>query len=220
MVKNKKVIGILSILLLLGIAVGVGSQIVIGKELFTQKADMEIDYTNIDSLVDETLKEMPEISLKIDEIRKDTTAKNVSYSITDTLDVQKTKFRFLVENKLFNLSSNDAEITAEAEKFTKNYQEALEIADKNYGISITQEEVTKYIDEKVSVFVNEEKELYAKALGLTLDELDYGFDRDFYVMDTLWEKMIPVLMEKYPKETEEDDDDHFERIKEKFFNEE
>lgn len=219
MVKNKKVIWLISILLLLGIAVGVGSQIVIGKEFFTQTADMEIDYTNIDTLVDEILKEMPEISSKIDEIRKDTTAENVSYSIKDTLDVQKTKFRFLVENKLFKLSSNDAEITAEAEKFTKNYQDALEIADKNYGISITQEEVTKYIDEKVSVFVNEEKELYAKALGLTLDELDYGFDRDFYVMDTLWEKMIPVLMEKYPRETEEDDNDHFERIKEKFYSE-
>ena len=219
MVKNKRVIWLLSILLLLGIAVGVGSQIVIGKEFFTHTADMEIDYTNIDTLVDETLKEMPEISLKIDEIRKDTTAENVSYSIKDTLDVQKTKFRFLVENKLFKLSANDAEITAEAKKITKNYQEALEIAEKNYGISITQEEVTKYIDEKVSVFVNEEKELYAKALGLTLDELDYGFDRDFYVMDTLWEKMIPVLMEKYPKETEEDDNNHFERIKEKFYSE-
>ncbi len=77
--------------------------------------------------------------------------------------------------------------------------------------------MTKYIDQNVAVVQTEEKEKYAKALGLTLQELDYVFDRDFYVMDTLWEKLIPVLMETYPQQDEENQNDYLQRIEKEFY---
>lgn len=100
---------------------------------------------------------------------------------------------------------------------TNKYLEAIQIAKEIYGVSVTQEEVNHYIDKNVTGFVNSEKEEYAKALGLSLYELDYSFDRDFYVMDTLWDKLIPVLMERYPQEDGEDNNLYLERIKKEFY---
>lgn len=221
-----KKIGILSVVLLLGITIGVGNHKVVGeeqKELVEQddlrETDfVEIDYTNIDSVVNKILKEVPKVSLEVETIRKGSNEKTMKHSEESILNVEKTKFRFKVESELTNQKNyEDVEITAEAETFTKNYLRALSIAEDYYGVSVSQEEVTKYIDEYISVVITEEKEKYAKALGLTLYELDYIFDRDFYVMDTLWDKLIPVLMEKYPQEKGEDQNIYFERIKEEFY---
>ncbi len=111
------------------------------------------------------------------------------------------KFRLEVENQLSN-KKNTLDTNSIAMTYTKNYLDALSIAEKFYGVTVSQEEVTKYIDENIAPVVLEEKEAYAKALGLTV------YDRDIYVMDTLWNKLIPVLMERYPKQEGEEDNSY------------
>ena len=102
-------------------------------------------------------------------------------------------------------------------KRQSNLQQALETADSRYGVSVTQDEVTSYIDQHVATFVNEEKTRYAAALGLSLYELDYIFDRDFYVMDVLWEKLMPFLMKQHPQHAGEDSNSYIQRMKDEFY---
>jgi len=100
-----------------------------------------------------------------------------------------------------------------AKKWTNNNLDALKIAKEIYGVNVSQEEVTKYIEGNVAPFHFKEREAYANALGLSLYELDFIFDRDIYVMDTLWNKLTPVLMEKHHKLDGENQNEYLEKIK-------
>src|SRR5690606_37585678 len=140
-----------------------------------------IDYTNIDSAVASVLKTMPEIKAEIKEIKSTMNKKNMSYSVNNTriedvpieelFSVKKRQFRLEVENRLANKKSDD-NTEAIAEEFTNNYLEAISIAKEVYGVTVSQEEITKYIENNIAPIVVKEKEAYAKALGLTLNELD------------------------------------------------
>lgn len=90
---------------------------------------------------------------------------------------------------------------SEAERIAKErleYENAwLEIAVKNYNIVYTDEEVDTWIangPDKNPVPAMYEQ---AKALNLTLEELNHEYDRDFYVKWVVWEKLHPILAEKY-----------------------
>lgn len=115
------------------------------------------------------------------------------------------------------IKKSDQPFKTAAEKMTNNYINALLLA-KEFGINVTQEDVTKYIAEHIAPVVTKEKAAYAKALGLTTEELDYAFDRDFYVIDVVWEKLGPKLDEKYPKQNSETDENYMKRIKKEFYN--
>lgn len=114
----------------------------------------------------------------------------------------------------------DTDLSDIAIKHTNNYLKAFSIAEKVYGVTVSQDEVTKYIDENITPIVSDNKEAYANALGLTTYELDYAFDRDIYALDTLWNKLIPVLMKEHPQQDGEDDNDYMDRIKAEFYSHE
>jgi len=233
MINNQKLIVLMFGIIMALLLVVIGSYI-----LFKQKTNADtanianvndvltIDYTNIDSAVASVLKTMPEIKAEIKEIKSTMNKKNMSYSVNNTriedvpieelFSVKKRQFRLEVENRLANKKSDD-NTEAIAEEFTNNYLEAISIAKEVYGVTVSQEEITKYIENNIAPIVVKEKEAYAKALGLTLNELDYAFDRDIYVMDTLWKKLYPVLFEKYPQQNGEDDNAYLERIKKEFY---
>jgi hypothetical protein len=216
MIKNKKVL-IAALVLLIALA-GIGGGVVLGKNDINNISDYSAQDFNL--AVSEVLKSMPEISEELDQIRdvrKDGDNGYISNDlpVKELLDPKKIQFRLEVENKLTN--SGNKNLSTIAQKYTDNYLRAISIAEKVYGVTVSQEEVTKYIDKNVAPFTPKEKEHYAKALGLTTYELDYVFDRDIYVMDTLWSKLIPVLMEKYPQQSDEDDNAYLERIKKEFY---
>lgn len=215
--------GLLGTLLLFSVIASSNDLIALGKEGEQSRQAIDVDYSNIDWAVAEVLKEESEILEEIKAIHDSNVSvqnlmKNASVSVKDMLDDQKTKFRFKVENKLINgQENNDVELQKYVEKYNNNYLNAIEIAEKKYGVTVSQDEITKYIEQNVSVIKIEEKEKYAKALGLTVEELDYIFDRDIYLMDTLWEKLIPILMEKHPQKDGEDQNLYLERIKKEFY---
>lgn len=224
MIKNKKILGfsLLGALLLFFVIASTNGLIAFGENGKQSQKVIDVDYSNIDQVVTEVLKEEPEILKEIEVIHQSSVnVKNLSkdISIKDTLDVDKTKFRLKIEDKLIHgKENNDDEVLQKyAEKNNNNYLSAIEIAKKKYAVTVSQDEVTKYIEQNISVIKIAEKEKYAKALGLTVQELDYVFDRDIYLMDTLWEKVIPILMEKYPQKDGEDQNLYNERIKEEFY---
>lgn len=218
MVKNKKVLITLASLLLLIAIVGIGGGVVLGEKDIDDINDYNREDINL--AVSEVLKSMPEISEELEQIRESRKNDVKSYisndlPVKDLIDPKKIQFRLEVENKLTNNSNEN--LSTIAQKYEDNYLRAISIAERVYGVTVSQEEVTKYIDKNVAPFALKAKEQYAKSLGLTTYELDYIFDRDIYVMDTLWNKLIPVLMEKYPQQSNEDDNAYLERIKKEFY---
>ncbi len=206
--KNK--IFLLSICLLFSI-VGIGGQIVLGKEsnaVSSGESDLEFAVAKV-------LREMPDIAHKLQATTKQRDV-NLA-SVEKSLDNKKTEFRLKVHNEMSHLKHDNAYLEKVAVEETERYIDAIRIAKAIYGVSISQEEVNQYIATNVADIVLPEKERYAKALGISLYKLDYSFDRDFYVMDTLWDKLMPVLMARYPQEDGEDSNLYLDRIKDEFY---
>lgn len=134
-----------------------------------------------------------------------------SMELAEFFSVEKTAFRMNVENEMANVLIHN-NVKQSAEEQVARYLQAISIAEKKYDVTVSQEEVTAYIDQHIAPIEMEEKNRFASALGISREELDYVFDRDFYIMDTLWEKLIPVLQEKHPGLSPEE-------IKEQFYNE-
>ena len=157
--------------------------------------------------VTKVLNEMEDFSIEVNLDGKEVN----KIDLTEFFDVEKTKFRMRIENEIGS-SNMYKDVETDAKNYVNNYLNALTKADEKYGVTITQEEVTKFIDENIAPVSLEERKKYAQALGITQYELDHLFDRDIYIMDTLWEKLIPVLMGKYPELT-------LDEIKEIFYSE-
>ncbi len=191
--------------------VGIGIKVVLGKESNAVSSVVDLEFA-----VAKVLDEMPDVKLNNAKSLGRSVNLN-SESIENTLNNRKAGFRLKVHNEMSHLKHDNAYLEKVAVKETERYIDALRIAKEIYGVSISQEEVNQYIATNVADIVLPEKERYAKALGISLYELDYSFDRDFYVMDTLWDKLMPVLLEWYPQEEGEDNNLYLDRIKDQFY---
>ncbi|WP_431808057.1 hypothetical protein [Lysinibacillus sphaericus] len=191
------------------LTIGISSKIVFGKEQnAVSRERIEHEYA-----VAKVLYEMPDIAHKLQE----TTKESGLALVEESLDKRKAEFRLKVHNEMSHLKHNNAYLEKAAVEETERYIDAIRIAKAIYGVSISQDEVNQYIATNVADIVLPEKERYAKALGISLYKLDYSFDRDFYVMDTLWDKLMPVLMARYPQEDGEDSNLYLDRIKDEFY---
>ena len=191
------------------LTIGISSKIVFGKEQnAVSRERIEHEYA-----VAKVLDEMPDIAHKLQE----TTKESGLALVEESLDKRKAEFRLKVHNEMSHLKHDNAYLEKAAVEETERYIDAIRIAKAIYGVSISQDEVNQYIATNVADIVLPEKERYAKALGISLYELDYSFDRDFYVMDTLWDKLMPVLMARYPQEDGEDSNLYLDRIKDEFY---
>lgn len=182
-----------------------------------KEAAITLDYSNIDAVVARTLQEEPLVLSQINNIQANVDDSE-TISLKDLFSVEKTKFREKVVVRLIDEKQySERKIKQKAEKIVESYVQALENAEKKYDITITQQEVTNYIEQQIQSFQSEEKNLYAKALGLTLEELDYQFDRDTYVVNLLFEKLTPLLIEEYPQSAGEDSNAYYRRLQMEVF---
>ncbi|ARD48486.1 hypothetical protein [Sporosarcina sp. P33] len=172
-----------------------------------------IDYAQMNQSVEKVLKDMPEIKDELASIQEGTYAKQSEQPFSSS----KTEFRIRVKNNLTEQEHSSPFLKGIAEKQTDHYQEALEVAEEAYGITITEDEIDNYIKENVSTIWDAEKRKYAKTLQLSLNELDYQFDRDVYVMDVLWQKVLPIVMQEFPRQRGESGLAYGKRLKEEFF---
>lgn len=185
------------------------------------KEAVEVDYSHIDRVVKDTLLEEPTIAKEIQNIenKKAFSIRNNTSSVASLLNDEKTKFRLSIENKLLHKKISEKVLLTRAKEQNQSYLKALEIAEKYYGVTVSEDEITNYIKETILPVKLENKQNYADALGIKTEQLDLIFDRDIYLMDTLWEKLTPVLMERYPQKNGEDQNAYSERIKSIFYNE-
>ncbi|AXI00756.1 hypothetical protein DV702_14220 [Sporosarcina sp. PTS2304] len=197
------------------------SVLIAGTLLIKQTASSEqakielvgIDYAEMNKAVELVLEDMPEIETELQWIRSSVKPMTTDHSFS----TNKTKFRIRVKNHLIKEEHSSSFLSGIAEKQTNRYKDMLEISKTEYKIRLTEEEVDDYIKQNVTTVWNRDKRKYAKALGLTLDELDYAFDRDVYAMDALWQKLLPIAIEEYPRHRGEEGEAYKVRVKEEFF---
>lgn len=124
-----------------------------------------------------------------------------SYSLENE-ELEKWAIRTLVQEKLyFETDLTKEEVLQLAELDMRKDEAWKELAQEEYGFPVTEKEVDSYL-EKFSLAVTkgtskDHLKAYAHALGLTVEELLYEYDRDFAVKAVLWEKLTPILQEKY-----------------------
>ena len=174
--------------------------------------DVELDYKKLDEAIAHVLKEIPSFSIQ-KEVEKGTEG-----NLLDYFNEDKMEFRLKVESYIGNQEYNNQEIQAYAQLYLKEDLMAIEIARNKYNIEVSQSEVAQYINDNIQGITPEEKEQYAKSIGVTLEELDNIFDRDRYIMDVLWTKLTPILMEKYPQKEGESEMEYQERLANEFYN--
>lgn len=89
------------------------------------------------------------------------------------------------------------ELKKEAKEKAKYEKTWIKLAKQEYGIKITKKEVDQWIEQGPDASPTSEQLAYAESLGLTLEQLNHEYDRDHYEKWVVWEKLAPILSEKY-----------------------
>lgn len=176
-----------------------------------EEESIALDYTKLDQAIAQALEEIPSFSIQ-NEVEKGSAGELFSYFNEDKME-----FRLKVESIIGNQEYNSRELDEYAEYYVKENLLAIDIAKKKYNIEVTQPEITSFINDNVKQVITEEKKLYAESIGVTLEELDNIFDRDIYIMDVLWSKLTPMLMEDYPQGAGESEAEYMLRLTNEFF---
>ena len=107
----------------------------------------------------------------------------------------------LYSNKFSLESKNDLDTLAKELITTVKKEEEFEqrwikVAKERYGVTVTMKELDKYIEEGPNQSTLEEHFNYAEAMDMSLQELN-EYDRDLYKKNLIWEKLFPILSDKY-----------------------
>lgn len=122
---------------------------------------------------------------------------NSNSNLKSNSELKKWVVRVLIEKQFMGEKVEMNEAVKEAKERLQYEKSWLELALNEYNITFTDQEVDEWIangPDKHPV-----KEMYdqAEALGLTLEELNHEYDRDFYIKWVVWDKLRPVLADKY-----------------------
>lgn len=183
---------------------------------------VELDYNNVEKAVNQVFKNINPSKIGLSKAEEKglsiAAEKAKEIPIIELISDDKITFRAMVEHVMLGGKSIAINSIHENSKQRANIlRQSIITAENVYGVTVSQDEITKYIDDKIAHIVNEDKQKFAVSIGLTTYELDYVFDRDIYAMDVLWDKIIPVLMKTYPQYEDENENNYFDRIKENFY---
>ncbi|WKA53564.1 hypothetical protein [Planococcus shixiaomingii] len=109
--------------------------------------------------------------------------------------LQKWIIRIIMEETLKNNEIKIADAVKAAKERYAFEQAWLELAAEKYKITYTDDEVDEWIKNGPDKYPIPAMEVQAKALGLTLEEMNHSYDRDFYVKWVVWDKLLPILAE-------------------------
>ncbi|MRX74270.1 hypothetical protein GJU40_19310 [Bacillus lacus] len=96
------------------------------------------------------------------------------------------------KNKI-DLKNLKKEVKEQAE-FDKAW---VKYAEDEYGIKVTPQEIDEWISNGPDKFPVDTQKAYAEALGMSLKELNHTYYRDQYEKWVMWEKLSPLVAEKY-----------------------
>ncbi|MGK7379783.1 hypothetical protein ACSFXN_18355 [Planococcus sp. 1R117A] len=111
--------------------------------------------------------------------------------------LQKWIIRGIMEESVEGNTANMGDVVKAAKKKYAFETAWLKLATEQYKITYTDAEVDEWIKNGPDMYPVPAMEAQAKALGLTLEEMNHSYDRDFYVKWVIWDKLLPVLAEKY-----------------------
>ena len=97
----------------------------------------------------------------------------------------------------FDKTLTNAEILEKATEMMNEDKKWFGLA-KQYGVDVPDSEVTQYIDQMYSnIETNKQLQDFAKGLGFELKDYVYTLDFDRFKKDITWQKLSPILQEKY-----------------------
>lgn len=79
----------------------------------------------------------------------------------------------------------------------EEYEMWKAIAKDEYGITVNEEEIDKYINEGPDTSDIPQHLAFADVLGVTIENLNHNINRDFYEKYVIWQKLVPILEDKY-----------------------
>ena len=113
-------------------------------------------------------------------------------------EFEKWVIRAIGDERLMNKRDLTKEEALEKAEYNQNYYETLmTVAEDKYNVTITEEELDSWITEGPDQSDIPQHKAYAKALGLSLEELNHDYDRDLYEQTMVMEKLLPVLQKEY-----------------------
>lgn len=110
--------------------------------------------------------------------------------------------RLYVEMKMFDESIDINKLitrTTEQADFERAW---LKHAKDEYGVVVTDEEVDGWIEKGPDAEEVESQRRYAEAKEMSVYELNHEYDRDQYMKWIVWEKLIPLVTERYDEASE------------------
>lgn len=111
--------------------------------------------------------------------------------------------RLYVEMKMFDESIDVNKLITRAAEQADFERAWLAYAQDRYGIVVTDEEVDVWIENGPDAETVELQRRYAEAKEMSVYELNHGYDRDQYMKWVVWEKLIPIITERYGESSEQ-----------------
>lgn len=111
--------------------------------------------------------------------------------------------RLYVEMKLFDESIDVNKLITRATEQADFERAWLTHAKDEYGVVITDEEVDGWIERGPDAEVVESQRRYAEAKEMSVYELNHNYDRDQYMKWVVWERLIPLITERYEESSEQ-----------------
>ena len=111
--------------------------------------------------------------------------------------------RLYVEMKLFDESINVNKLITRTTVQADFERAWLTHAKDEYGVVVTDEEVDGWIERGPDAEVVESQRRYAEAKEMSVYELNHNYYRDQYVKWVVWEKLIPLITERYEESSEQ-----------------
>ncbi len=128
--------------------------------------------------------------------------RNVAPQIKNDFE-RKLAERMYVEMKLFDESIDVNKLITRATEQADFERAWLTHAKDEYGVVVTDEEVDGWIERGPDAEVVESQRRYAEAKEMSVYELNHNYDRDQYMKWVVWERLIPLITERYEESSEQ-----------------
>lgn len=110
--------------------------------------------------------------------------------------------RLYVEMKMFDESIDVNKLITRTTEQADFERARLKHAKDEYGVVVTDEEVDGWIEKGPDAEEVESQRRYAEAKEMSVYELNHEYDRDQYMKWIVWEKLIPLVTERYEEASE------------------
>ncbi|MBB5172738.1 hypothetical protein [Texcoconibacillus texcoconensis] len=166
------------------------------KEQFEENEEVEIIFDN--EIEDLNFEDYRNITEEANEYLND---ENI-----DDPDIRRWFIREKISHLQNRIQKTNENILEDAKERFKYEIAWRELAEKRYHIHASETSIKEQIEYNLALFGDEMPETIigmAEGLDMTVEEFMSEFDRDHAERSVIWQKLMPLLMEKYQQTTDE-----------------